>query len=61
MRQIAEAGRGLFGRLRVGQDASEGARELVELVVRMSFGQKHERQVGEFLDVYFEYREAGLY
>ncbi|MEZ6017556.1 MAG: vWA domain-containing protein [Planctomycetota bacterium] len=64
MRQIAEAGKGTYGELEVGvgEDAqASGARQLVQMVVRMSFGSKYDREVQRFLDVYFEYREAKLY
>lgn len=62
LRRIAEAGQGMYGELEVGAAEDDtGARQLVQMVVRMSFGAKYEREVQIFLDTYFEYRAAGLY
>jgi Mg-chelatase subunit ChlD len=63
LRQIADAGKGMYGELEVdtlAQDAA-GTRQLVQMVVEMSFGERYEGEVKRFLDTYFEYREAGLY
>ena len=66
LKAIAEAGKGMYAALEVGgrgADASvdAGARELVQMVVQMSFGSKYEHEVRRFLDVYFEYRAARAY
>jgi len=65
LRAIAEAGKGMYAALEVGGGikggADAGARELVQMVVQMSFGSKYEHEVRRFLDVYFEYRAARAY
>jgi len=63
LRQIAEAGKGMYGELEVDSLAqgASGTRQLVQMVVQMSFGLRYEREVKRFLDTYFEYRDAGLY
>ena len=57
-RRIATAGGGIYAALSVGAGESQvraASRGIVAHVLRMTFGERWEREVGEFLAIYFDY------
>lgn len=57
-RRIATAGGGIYAALTVGAGESQvraASRGIVAHVLRMTFGERWNREVGEFLSIYFEY------